>query len=893
MISEIEQACAQSLGSLDASARQFAQASLAAFFPSLSSTSKDAAALPQASIPLEDLIRINTTVLHRIAQTSILADRASLIMLCGISAEVTVLGWSQAEEVFANALFPTDGSSFPRLAWVLLLQSVTMEMNQEKSVLKGFPKHRKTGGPNDFGTNTNAIGVSTPATSLPRDLLALLTECLAFDFIGINPDESYDDQGSVHIPSTWKEDIQDQKLLMALCTSLGIVPDCQAQILECMSFIFCARRSLFSDAERDQFTSTNLEVLRAALKFFAQLSDDGRHRFYRLVARFFSVYASDVLRSPTGEPFIREFTVQSISSISEWSDLEMSHLVQTWHKIADGCGNTKSDLSIKYRDCILSVAQALIGYDGSNLDFEDDDAEMLYQIIESCATIVRYDYATVADMLADRFKASVDAYLHSGGGGISPGGKRRSGSGGFVAPSDQAIMSYYQSPEDHDVLDGRLAGLLFEFASVDLMNTATQASHVQRFDGIMAFAFLKLTMILGNLRFASSSRVIERTIEAFTEFTSGTYTSKMLKRSQVIVFLVENHSSESFARITEAKQLQQVVFAGITRLLILESDESFDKELFIFLAPLQNELDALKSLADGDLLVPAVRSSVSRLFRKLRQRFAILAHPTHDNVAALRFFDEFVLNKNNRLNYDINSASGNTLKNALGGRYVCFGVFSLYSDPVLNNTLAVMFGLSRFIEPRYLLEFPKLGNAYLGLWGTFTSEQMPLAEEFDLDTFRHLLECCHTALHAADILFLLVVDYVGALTRHIRGKAPDLVYTRVQQTSSQCQTLLATLFDKVVNEDVANQWSMSRPLLPLILLFSEFFQTYAEQMINEQRPQYQEPFGKARLAAWHQCAVMLVMDGVTISLESKNRDRFTTNVSNVRRRVATEASSPV
>nr|KAJ3422495.1 Exportin 7 [Polyrhizophydium stewartii] len=355
-------------------------------------------ATQQSQIPLADLVAINNTVIRRISQPSFSGGRASLNVLCSISAAVTVLGWGRSEEVFANALLPltlfaqSDGTSYPQNAWVLLLQAVVQEMSQEKSILKGFPKHRKT-------------GTLAQQPSFARNLLLLLIECLSFDFIGINPDESSDDQGSVHIPTNWKEDIQDQMFLSVLCNSLISVPDCQPEvtrlgtdsILDTLASIFCTRRSLFSDSEREQFTATNLQVLRDILNFFDSLSEDGQHRLYRLISRFLSVYSSDALKSANGEEFI-------------------IHIVQAWNRLVDSSGSAASDLGTKYGPYVVAVAQALIRFDGK---FGRDSEELLSQVLDSCANVIRFDYANVADMLSERFKSSANAFISG-----SPGPER-------------------------------------------------------------------------------------------------------------------------------------------------------------------------------------------------------------------------------------------------------------------------------------------------------------------------------------------------------------------------------------------------------------------------------------------------------------------------------------
>ena len=41
--------------------------------------------------------------------------------------------------------------------------------------------------------------------ALIKELLQLVKNCLAYDFIGTSFDESTDDMGTVHIPTQWKQ----------------------------------------------------------------------------------------------------------------------------------------------------------------------------------------------------------------------------------------------------------------------------------------------------------------------------------------------------------------------------------------------------------------------------------------------------------------------------------------------------------------------------------------------------------------------------------------------------------------------------------------------------------------------------------------------------------------
>jgi len=88
--------------------------------------------------------------------------------------------------------------------------------------------------------------------------------------------------------------------------------------------------------------------------------------------------------------------------------------------------------------------------------------------------------------------------------------------------------------------------------------------------------------------------------------------------------------------------------------------------------------------------------------------------------------------------------------------------------------------------------------------------------------------------------------------------------------------MLSTVLNIVMFEDCKNQWSMSRPLLGLILLNEKYFQELQRNVIAMQPVEKQEDMA--------QCFRNL-MEGVEPSLITKNRDRFTQNLSIFRREV--------
>jgi exportin-7 len=78
------------------------------------------------------------------------------------------------------------------------------------------------------------------------------------------------------------------------------------------------------------------------------------------------------------------------------------------------------------------------------------------------------------------------------------------------------------------------------------------------------------------------------------------------------------------------------------------------------------------------------------------------------------------------------------------------------------------------------------------------------------------------------------------------------------------QQMLQTVLNIIMFEDCRNQWSMSRPLLGLILLNEEYFQNLRHQIVTSQ------PLDKrAPMMSWFDN----LMEGIERNLLTKNRDR--------------------
>lgn len=171
----------------------------------------------------------------------------------------------------------------------------------------------------------------------------------------------------------------------------------------------------------------------------------------------------------------------------------------------------------------------------------------------------------------------------------------------------------------------------------------------------------------------------------------------------------------------------------------------------------------------------------------------------------------------------------NILKWSLSGGYVNFGVFRLYNDSALNDALEIFIKMLLSFEQNNLRIYSKLSQTYYGLVETLTSDHMSFVSMLEPQVFLYLLatisdglgsvdstistSCCSALDHIITFLF-------KNLSKQKRGQSVHQVpLVQVYQQQAQVfQQVLTVVLSIIIFEDCKNQWSMSRPLLGLILL---------------------------------------------------------------------------
>nr|XP_053642683.1 exportin-7-like [Cherax quadricarinatus] len=317
----------------------------------------------------------------------------------------------------------------------------------------------------------------------------------------------------------------------------------------------------------------------------------------------------------------------------------------------------------------------------------------------------------------------------------------------------------------------------------------------------------------------------------------------------------------------------------------------------------------------------------------------IWSHDPQVTTPVLKLFAELVQNRSQRLQFDVSSPNGillfreaskvictygsrilaqgdnipkdqiypmrlkgisicfSMLKAALCGNYVNFGVFRLYGDDALDSALHTFVKLLLSIPQSDLLVYPKLSQTYYVLLECLAQDHMNFLSTLEPSVFLYVLSSISEGLSAIDTMVCSgccatldhIVTYLYKLLHQKSKKGTvdletDALVKVMKHQPSILQQMLATVLNIIMFEDCRNQWSMSRPLLPLILLNNEYFGQLRQQIISQQAPDKQ-----GAMAQWFDS----LMEGIEPNLLTKNRDKFTQNLSVFRRDINDSLKGPV
>jgi len=218
---------------------------------------------------------------------------------------------------------------------------------------------------------------------------------------------------------------------------------------------------------------------------------------------------------------------------------------------------------------------------------------------------------------------------------------------------------------------------------------------------------------------------------------------------------------------------------------------------------------------------------------------------------------------------------------ALGGNYVNFGVFELYGDRAFAEAIAIAFQLALAIPLPDLIAYPKVAKAYYGLIEILCVNHSADVVNLDTPVFVHLVQTLQEGLQSLEVWMSTqcaqALDHLAEFRFRNQSKTTpkaQAMLRHIEQNQEMFPRCLATLFSMVLNEECQNQWSLSRPLLSLILTNEQAFYSIKRSYVESQQTPESRTFVET--------AFEKLMTDVQPNLESKNRDRFTQNVTHFR-----------
>ncbi|VVC45632.1 Armadillo-type fold,Armadillo-like helical,Importin-beta, N-terminal domain [Cinara cedri] len=237
------------------------------------------------------------------------------------------------------------------------------------------------------------------------------------------------------------------------------------------------------------------------------------------------------------------------------------------------------------------------------------------------------------------------------------------------------------------------------------------------------------------------------------------------------------------------------------------------------------------------------------------------------------------------------------LKAALCGNYVNFGVFKLYGDDTLENALNIFVKLLLSIPLSDLMHYPKLSQTYYGLLECLAQDHMEFLSTLEPQVFLYILSSISEGLNALDMSICTgccttldhIVTYVfkqlllkGKKVRRRMQQVNEIFLRTLETHLGVFRQILQTVLNIIIFEECRNQWSMSRPLLGLILLNEEYFNQLRDIILQSQ-PIDKQP----AMAQWFE----MLMEGVERNLASRNRERFTQNLSSFKKELTEKGST--
>jgi len=211
--------------------------------------------------------------------------------------------------------------------------------------------------------------------------------------------------------------------------------------------------------------------------------------------------------------------------------------------------------------------------------------------------------------------------------------------------------------------------------------------------------------------------------------------------------------------------------------------------------------------------------------------------------------------------------------NALQGQYTNFGVFELYNDNSLANSMALSLRLCLAVPLNDLSAYLKTLKPYYTFLEQATRSHCAKVMELDPPLVATLVASIEEGLlsfeSSVSMQCCTTVDYLVTFFHNHKDKqtAEGAAVRRfLEEQPQSCLRILQLMIQLVMSGEFNSTWSISRPLLGLILLHEQQFLDIRQQIIAQQIEER-----RTKLSGFFD----ELMAGVEKNLTTKNKDHFT------------------
>lgn len=541
---------------------------------------------------------------------------------------ITKLGWleDQASKDLPEEIkkyFIQSGRTVSSTIGIQLLNNIIVEMNT-LSTRKSLTQHRKIAvsfrdlalrGIFETGIFTlreilkEDKPLNSPQQKLSLEALELCVNALKFDFVGIFPDESTEDIGTIQIPAPWKPLFEESDtiqlfwmLYIQLPTQYG-----KAKVLQILVMLSSIRRSLFTgDEERKVYLNKFIDGMIAVLENNNGLTDqENYHEFCRLLARIKSNFQLNEFVSCTGYTKWIELCAKfSTESFRMWryAGPSVFYILNLWSRLVASKPYLKSDMDSHLDTHVPTICEQYIV---SRLEYargcvHDDTIEnplehkeSLDEQLEALPQLVHSSYEKIGQVFTALFDPLVLKYRE---------GLQTKNSSSFEELEAQLTWLIYMfgavigkryvssgHSEDSEIIDANLSARVFDIiplitARVQFDPDAHDEDSVQYLESSMMYfmkhfkrVYLGDTMVthskvyvrLGELLpqlsdqlqilnlfinkiatnlkiWANSENVVKLTLALFDDIATGYSSAKLAVKLDSTKFILKNHGVQTF-----------------------------------------------------------------------------------------------------------------------------------------------------------------------------------------------------------------------------------------------------------------------------------------------------------------------------------------------------------